>query len=200
MSAGGSYTADEIFTFWSLWLQNGGWWPASAELTVPETAETLTASAPSGAAGLEEGKQFYLLTYANHFGDGSGANRPWLQEMPDSLTTVTWNSWVEINPKTAEELGVTNDDIVKISTADGESRPAFTCSPPSAPTPSRCRLGRAIQPGTLGRRTRSQSGEIIRRSGQPGRRIGLRRTAGNHHAHRQPPAISAHRVDPRRVW
>lgn len=120
MTAGGSYTADEIFTFWSLWLQNGGWWPASAELTVPETAETLTASAPSGPAGLEEGKQFYLLTYANHFGDGSGANRPWLQEMPDSLTTVTWNSWVEINPKTAEELGVTNDDIVKISTADGE--------------------------------------------------------------------------------
>jgi anaerobic selenocysteine-containing dehydrogenase len=31
-----------------------------------------------------------------------------------------WNTWVEINPETAKELGVTNDDVVKIVTEAGE--------------------------------------------------------------------------------
>jgi anaerobic selenocysteine-containing dehydrogenase len=30
-----------------------------------------------------------------------------------------WNSWVEINPKTAEELGVDNDDVVLITSPAG---------------------------------------------------------------------------------
>jgi anaerobic selenocysteine-containing dehydrogenase len=50
----------------------------------------------------------------------AGANKPWLQEVPDPMTTVMWNSWVEINPKTAEELGVANDDVVKVVSAFGE--------------------------------------------------------------------------------
>lgn len=31
------------------------------------------------------------------------------------MTTVMWNSWVEINPATAEILGVTDDDVVRIT-------------------------------------------------------------------------------------
>jgi anaerobic selenocysteine-containing dehydrogenase len=30
-----------------------------------------------------------------------------------------WNSWVEINPKTAEEMGIDDDDIVRISSEAG---------------------------------------------------------------------------------
>lgn len=120
MTAGGAYTAADIHTFWATWLQKGGWWPTESELSVPEEAVEYTPSAFSAPVTLEEGQQFYLITYANHLGDGSGANHPWLQEMPDSLTTVTWNSWVEINPHTAQALGLHNDDVVKITTADGE--------------------------------------------------------------------------------
>ena len=32
------------------------------------------------------------------FADGRTAHLPWLQEMPDPMTTVMWGSWVEINP------------------------------------------------------------------------------------------------------
>jgi anaerobic selenocysteine-containing dehydrogenase len=42
-----------------------------------------------------------------------------LQEAPDPTTTVMWNTWVEVNPETAKELGIDNDDVVKISTAAG---------------------------------------------------------------------------------
>jgi anaerobic selenocysteine-containing dehydrogenase len=53
-------------------------------------------------------------------GDGTGANKPWLQETPDPMTTVMWNSWVEINPQTAEELGIKDDDVVRIVSPFGE--------------------------------------------------------------------------------
>jgi molybdopterin-containing oxidoreductase family iron-sulfur binding subunit len=36
------------------------------------------------------------------------------------MTTVMWNTWVEINPQTARELGVKNDDVVKISSPTAE--------------------------------------------------------------------------------
>ena len=48
-----------------------------------------------------------------------GANKPWLQELPDPTTTVMWNSWVEINPEKAKELGIDNDDVVKITSEAG---------------------------------------------------------------------------------
>lgn len=117
---GGFFTAPDGPTFWSRWLQYGGWWSAQSVLEaptdpqLPDSFGDLTPPPPPG-----EG-EFYLLTYTNHFGDGSGANRPWLQELPDPMTTVTWNSWVEIHPQTAEALGVKDDDVVRISTPYGE--------------------------------------------------------------------------------
>jgi anaerobic selenocysteine-containing dehydrogenase len=47
-------------------------------------------------------------------GDGTGANKPWLQETPDPTTTVMWNSWVEVNPVTADELGLLDNDVIRI--------------------------------------------------------------------------------------
>lgn len=119
LNAGGFYTAPEILTFWSRWLQYGGWWTPAAGLPAPQSPRlpasfgTLTPP-PAPADG-----QFYLLTYTNHLGDGSGANRPWLQELPDAMTTVTWNTWVEIHPSTAEHLGLKDDDVVRITTPYG---------------------------------------------------------------------------------
>ena len=49
----------------------------------------------------------------------AGANKPWLQEVPDPTTTVTWGTWVEMNPETAKELGIENDDVLQISSPAG---------------------------------------------------------------------------------
>lgn len=51
--------------------------------------------------------------------DGRNANEPWLQESPDPLTTVVWDSWVEINPQTAAKLGIVEGDIVEIASQSG---------------------------------------------------------------------------------
>ena len=51
--------------------------------------------------------------------DGRNANQPWLQESPDPLTTIVWDSWVEIHPKKAAELGIVEGDIVEVSSKNG---------------------------------------------------------------------------------
>ena len=52
--------------------------------------------------------------------DGRGANKTWLQELPDLLTTAVWDSWVEINSKLAEKLNIIEGDFVDIETDHGK--------------------------------------------------------------------------------
>ncbi len=77
---------------------------------------------------------FYFLPYVSQsFGDGSLAHLPWLQELPDVLTSAMWSSWVEINPKTGERLGIKQGDLVEIASQQGSVRAAAVLSPGIAP-------------------------------------------------------------------
>ncbi|MBL4691707.1 MAG: hypothetical protein JKY92_00030, partial [Magnetovibrio sp.] len=51
--------------------------------------------------------------------DGRHANLPWMQEAPDQITKTVWDTCAEIHPITAAKLGVKNDDVVSINTANG---------------------------------------------------------------------------------
>jgi molybdopterin-containing oxidoreductase family iron-sulfur binding subunit len=62
----------------------------------------------------------YLIAYPSYrYYDGRGANKPWLQELPDALTTAVWDSWVEINPQTADRLGIAEGDFLSIESPYG---------------------------------------------------------------------------------
>jgi len=60
-------------------------------------------------------------------GDGRGANLPWLQELPDPVTTAVWRNWIEIHPKTAAGLGLADGDGVAVESPFGRitARVAF---------------------------------------------------------------------------
>jgi len=77
---------------------------------------------------------FHFLPYASAaFFDGSTAHLPWLQELPDPLSSAMWSSWVEINPQTAARLQIGQGDLVEITSSQGALRvPAFV-SPGIAP-------------------------------------------------------------------
>jgi len=51
--------------------------------------------------------------------DGRGADKPWLQELPEPVTQIVWDSWAEIHPETARTLGVAKDDVIEIKTEHG---------------------------------------------------------------------------------
>ncbi len=75
----------------------------------------------------------HFLPYPSVFYDGSAAHLPWLQELPDPLTSAMWSSWVEINTETARRLGIELGDIVTITSSQGTLQVAAVVSPGIAP-------------------------------------------------------------------
>jgi anaerobic selenocysteine-containing dehydrogenase len=111
---------------WERYLQHGGWWPAAAP--APQAAPTGEALKPQplhlvapqfqGDAGQYP---FFLHLYVSSLlSDGRGANLPWLQASPDPLTTGSWQTLVEINPATAQKIGVVDGEVVKVASPYGE--------------------------------------------------------------------------------
>ncbi|MCC6445726.1 MAG: 4Fe-4S dicluster domain-containing protein [Armatimonadetes bacterium] len=69
---------------------------------------------PTPAAG-----QMRLWAYPHlYFYDGRGANRRWLQEMPEPITNAVWGTWAELHPETARKLGIETDDVIEIAVHD----------------------------------------------------------------------------------
>jgi molybdopterin-containing oxidoreductase family iron-sulfur binding subunit len=58
--------------------------------------------------------------------DGRHANNPWLLELPDPITRLTWGNVACMAPATAAALGVGNGDVVTLTTETGKLElPAF---------------------------------------------------------------------------
>ena len=120
VSLDGQFNAPEINTFLAQFQQFGGWWSSTPGLLTPADPGVLDKKISMPNAEFEGEGEFILFPYLSPLlADGSGANKPWLQETPDPTTTVMWNSWVEINPLTAEELGLENDDVIRINSTYG---------------------------------------------------------------------------------
>jgi len=125
----GSFVAPEINTFSAYFQQHGGWWKKTAELATPSASSALGKSVKMEAAQFAGEGEFFFLPFVSPTLAEAGANKPWLQELPDPTTTVMWNTWVEINPETAHELGVTNDDVVEITSEAGVVKAAVYLYP-----------------------------------------------------------------------
>ena len=79
--------------------------------------EMIQQPAPSGA---DAKYPFRLIPAVSaSMRDGRPANLPWLQESPDTLTTVVWDSWAELHPSTAKALQVREGDVLIIESAHG---------------------------------------------------------------------------------
>ena len=50
--------------------------------------------------------------------DGSHAGNPWLQELPDPVSKVTWGNYAAVAPALAKRAGISDGDVVAIQ---GES-------------------------------------------------------------------------------
>ncbi len=115
-------TSDEAF--WANWRRRGGWWPEGEERRTPAASATfdepLTPATPTFEGDPAE-YPFHLHLYPSiSLFDGRGANKSWLQETPDPMTTVAWQTWIEVNPHTAQRLGLQDEDIVKVISPAGE--------------------------------------------------------------------------------
>jgi anaerobic selenocysteine-containing dehydrogenase len=115
-------TADE---FWTKLLQQGGWWDRTIAGGRPDAPpqyllERIAArAAPPSYSGVADGP-FHLLPFAhNTLLEGQNAHLPWLQGAPDPVTTITWQTWVEVNDRKVKELGLREGDVVRVESAAG---------------------------------------------------------------------------------
>jgi anaerobic selenocysteine-containing dehydrogenase len=117
--ADGSFSALDAATFMAYFQQHGGWWKNSDARLAPASS-ILNSNIDATEAEFAGDGDFFLVPFVSPTLAEAGANKPWLQELPDPTTTVMWNTWIEINPETADVLGLHNDDMVKVSSEAGE--------------------------------------------------------------------------------
>jgi anaerobic selenocysteine-containing dehydrogenase len=113
------FSAPEINTFAASFQQYGGWWKNAGAATGPSSADVLNLNIKAEAAQFDGEGEFFLLPFLSPTLGDNGANKPWLQELADPTTTVMWNTWAEINPHTAEELGLDDGDVALITSPAG---------------------------------------------------------------------------------
>lgn len=133
----GSVTATDAEDFWKKIQEQGGWWSSEVKATaLPLAASThppFQLTEPQ-FEGREQDYPFHFLPFASQaLGDGSLANLPWLQEMPDVLSTAMWGTWVEINPATASRLNIRQSDLVEVASQFGTIQAPALLSPGIAP-------------------------------------------------------------------
>ncbi len=112
--AGANPTPNTGYNSWNLNVRlpaGGGIPPAAAAAPAMAVPSSTAAPASPPKAG-----EIRLWAFPHiYYYDGRGANRRWLQEIPEPITKAVWGSWVEMHPQTAKKLGIDTDDIVEIS-------------------------------------------------------------------------------------
>ena len=133
-------------------LRNGGWWEARVAQEASEPRAGLLSEVVGMAAlpRMEGAGDFQLLPFAHHtLLDGRNAHLPWAQNAPDPLTTVAWQTWVEINEKQGrEELGLREGDVVNISTAAGSIQALVYLNPGAPPNVAAVPMGGGRRAGS----------------------------------------------------
>ena len=86
-------------------------------------------AAANALAQSKPAQSFELVLYTKTgLGDGQQANNPWLQELPDPITRVSWDNYVTVSNADAKKLGLSNEIVANgglngsyatITTADG---------------------------------------------------------------------------------
>ena len=154
----GSVQALTFEGFWNALLQKGGWWdaqrvstavppapPTLAELVRGETEPSFRTPTVQGASGE---RVFHLVPFlSNSLLDGRGAHLPWLQAAPDPLTTVTWQTWIEINARLVDEMGLKEGDVVRVVSTEGRIEAIVYPHPAMPPGVVGIPVGQGHSPG-----------------------------------------------------
>jgi Fe-S-cluster-containing dehydrogenase component len=110
--------ADGVFElFWRTSVQNGF------------VQRDSSAASPVTFKGLADASSLQLEQYAKGFTallypkvsmlDGAHSSNPWLQELPDPVTKLTWDNYLSLSPNDAKSSNVVVGDVVSISGKSG---------------------------------------------------------------------------------
>lgn len=109
--------------FWEKARREGGHYEEVKAATISLDSNALQAYVPAPVA--PSGLTLVAVPHI-FFYDGRGANKPWLQEIPEPVEQLVWDAWAQIHPDTARSLGVSQNGIIELrSEAGAISLPAL---------------------------------------------------------------------------
>ncbi len=106
---------------WSKWLNQGvvsglvsplPGIPMELSLVAKRLSQRIKDASPDGAQDIE-----VVLRPDSKLYDGRFVNNGWLQELPDSVTKLTWDNAAWISESLARKLGVATQDLIEIQTS-----------------------------------------------------------------------------------
>jgi Fe-S-cluster-containing dehydrogenase component/anaerobic selenocysteine-containing dehydrogenase len=63
--------------------------------------------------------------------DGRNSYNPWLHELPDPISKVTWDNYASLSPAAAQKLGVSEGDVIRVTATEvGKSLELPACIQP----------------------------------------------------------------------
>lgn len=115
-AAGGSRGPGDAGENWEMLLKRGFAALPPAAPAAPAFSGNISALAAEikAAAGKQESDLELVLYQKVGLRDGRYANNPWLLEMPDPVSKVTWDNYAALSPVTAGELGLKQNDLVEV--------------------------------------------------------------------------------------
>ncbi|WP_243369946.1 4Fe-4S dicluster domain-containing protein [Geotalea sp. SG265] len=121
----GSYAQAATFDeFWKNALRRGGVW--STKETPPHVAlcpEGVGFLTPVPRPSQLKAGEVQVWPWGSiMLHDGRTANRGWIQEAPDPITSITWGNWLDIDSRTAAALNLQNGDVAELRTGAGSIR------------------------------------------------------------------------------
>ena len=134
----GDISGASFEAWWNDLLRQGAWTDPGAKGSSAVSIPSISVPDVGGAdiAGVEDPDQYkyFLVPYESiSLGDGRNSHLPWMQATPDPITTTTWATWVEVNLRLAEDLGLREGDVVNLTAPSGRSIRAAVYPNPATP-------------------------------------------------------------------
>ncbi|HEY9045440.1 MAG TPA: TAT-variant-translocated molybdopterin oxidoreductase [Ohtaekwangia sp.] len=109
-------------SFWDKCLYDGVHELPAAAATAVTFAGNVSAAADAIASNYKAGTWELAIYESGNIGNGSQANNPLLQELPDPITKATWDHYVTVAPKDAKNIDF-SESVTKYATIsiDGHS-------------------------------------------------------------------------------
>lgn len=104
--------------FWDQTLQRGVFIPDPAQFSTPvfKSGALNDTVARLISAPAETPESLGVVLYQKiSIRDGQYANNPWLQELPDPITKITWDNYTSVSPAYAATAGLQEGSVVRIT-------------------------------------------------------------------------------------
>lgn len=102
-------------TMWNESIQNGLFEMPAKAATAYTSAANFAEMASKIAPASKDGVLEFVAYESIALRDGSQANNPWLQELPDPISKVTWDNYASLSKATADALKVTEGETVNLT-------------------------------------------------------------------------------------